>query len=175
MKWVKSTPQPSARVPLRCKWEQPSAIANEILVLAKQQQAEVGQDYEPFDPDWERWLAIERAGSLTAWTARTMGGVLVGYILWVRSRGLNCVSTVFAEARLIYLLPQWREGWTGYKFIRSAIEAMRLENVDLIRIETNALYENDRLGLIMKRLKFTRVGSVWRSEMKDASGGEMKR
>ncbi len=61
MKLDRLTPQHSGRVPLRCKWEQPSAIANEILVLAKQQQAEVGEDYEPFDPDWERWLAIERA------------------------------------------------------------------------------------------------------------------
>lgn len=159
-------PHDLSRVSLVCKWEQPSKIANEILVLAKQQQAEVGKDYEPFDPNWDAWLSYERAGSLTAWTARTMGGVLVGYILWVRSRGLNCASTIFAEARLIYLLPEWREGMTGYKFVKSAIEAMRLENVDLIRVETNALYANDRLGLILKRLKFTRVGSVWRSEMK---------
>ena len=140
-------------------------IANEILVLAKAQQAEVGEDYEPFDPHWDQWLVYERAGSLAVWTARTFSGVLVGYVLWLKTRGLNSVSTIFAEARLIYLLPEWREGMTGYKFVKSAIAAVSTQGVNLIRVETNALYENDRLGLLLKRLKFTRVGSVWRSPL----------
>src|SRR5215469_9823884 len=150
------------RLNLICRWERPSAIAHEILVLAKAQQAEVGEDYEPFDPNWDEWLRYERSGSLAVWTARTFNGVLVGYVLWLRTRGLNSASTVFAEARLIYLLPEWREGLTGYKMLKSAIEAVKTQGVDLIRVETNALYENDRLSLLLKRLRFTRVGSVWR-------------
>ena len=155
------------RPKLACRWEQPSAIAHEILVLARAQQAEIGEGYEPFDPNWEAWLSYERAGSLAVWTARTMGGVLVGYVLWMKTRGLNCASTVFAEARVIYLLPEWRDGMTGYKLLRSAIEAVRTQGVDLIRVETNAFYENDRIGILLKRLRLTRVGSVWRSALKE--------
>lgn len=131
--------------------------------LVGRQQAEVGGNYEPFSPDWDAYLAYERAGSAIVWTARTIEKqVLVGYVLWITMRGLHSVETTFANADLVYLVPEWREGRTGYNFLKSAVQAITLRGrPDIIRIETNDLYEDGRMGVLLERLKFKRIGSVY--------------
>ena len=160
-------PPPSGQEPLRvrlkCRWEPFSKVADEARSLFTRQQAEIGEDYEPLDPDWDFYYAYERAGSCAVWTARTMEGVLAGYVVWITSRGRHAVETIFAEADLLYLAPEWREGLTGYKFLKSAIAAIRKEGPDIIRVETNDLFEDGRVGVLLKRLGFRRVGTVWRS------------
>jgi len=157
------SPSPSGHARLKVGWESLSAIANEMRFLAVRQQAEVGEDFEPFSPDWDTYFAYARAGSAAAWTARTIDSkVLVGYIIWLTTRGLHCVETTFANADLVYLAPEWREGLTGYKLLKSGIAAVR-PRVDIVRVETNDLYENGRMGVLLKRLGFRRIGSVWQS------------
>jgi hypothetical protein len=157
------TPPRSGLGRLRCRWEPVSSVAREIEGLTRRQQAEVGEDYEPYDPDWEVYFAHERSGSCAVWTARTFTGTLVGYIVWLTTRGLHCANTIFAEADLIYLAPEWRDGLTGYKFVKTGIAAVKKQGVDVVRIETNDLYEHGRMGVLLKRLGFRRIGSVWRS------------
>ena len=150
--------------PLVCKWESPSAIAHELRWLTARQQAEVGEDYESYDPDWGLYLAREQAGLCTVWTARTMSGVLVGYILWLLSKGRHCSTTGFAEADLFYLAPEWREGMTGWKFLKTGLAAVKkLPGVDIVRMETNVLYKDGRAGSILKRLGMRKVGEVYRT------------
>jgi hypothetical protein len=160
VKLVRETPQ-SDHARLKVGWERFSAIAPELRVLSARQQAEVGVDYEPYDPDWDRYFALDRAGSCAVWTARSLTGVLAGYIIWLTTRGLHNVSTTFAVADLLYLAPEWREGLTGYKLLKTGIAAAQATNPDLIRVETNDLYEHGRVGVLLKRLKFRRIGSVW--------------
>ena len=155
--------RPSGRVQLSCQWERFSVISAEIRPMMERQQAEVGKDYEPYDPDWDRYFAFDRAGSLRIWTARTIEGFLVGYVFWLLLRSLHASSTRFATADLIYLAPEWREGLLGYRFLRSAISAVSELKPDIIRVETNDLYEDGRLGLLLRRLKFRRIGSVYQT------------
>jgi hypothetical protein len=160
MESVKSSPQPSGRARLKVGWEKLSGIAHEMRYLAGRQQAEVGENYLPYAPDWDTYLAYERAGSCVAWTARTIESrVLVGYVIWITTRGLHSVETIFASADLVYLAPEWREGLTGYKLLKSAIAAIQ-PNVNIVKIETNDLYEDGRMGVLLKRLGFRRIGSV---------------
>ena len=102
-------------------------------------------------------------GLCIAWTARPIGGKsLVGYVIWIVGPGLHCLDTIIAEAKLFYLAPEWRDGLTGYKFLKSAIEAIRLErNPNIIRMETNDLYEGGRVGALIRRLGGKQVGSVF--------------
>lgn len=121
----------------------------------------MGENYEPFNPDFDAYLAYERAGSCAVWTARTIdSNVLAGYIVWTTTRGLHSVDTIFANANLVYLAPEWREGLTGYKLLKSGIAAVA-PRVNIIKIETNDLYEGGRMGVLLKRLGFRRVGSVY--------------
>lgn len=184
VKSEKSPPQPSGRAQLKVGWEKFSDIASELRYLVLRQQAEVGENFEPFDPNWDAYFAREREGDLAAWTARTLDfeggdphkpeswahktqpparGVLVGYILWATFRGLHSGSTRFANADLVYLAPEWREGMTGYKLLKTGIAAIR-PLVDIVRVETNDLYEGGRMGVLLKRIGLRRLGSVYESE-----------
>lgn len=156
-------PQRSAPVRLKVGWERFSQVSNELQYLSSRQQAEVGKNFEPYDPDWDTYFAYDRAGSCAVWTARTIEGrALVGYIIWLTTRGLHCVSTIFASADLVYLAPEWREGMTGYKLLKSGVAAIT-PKVDIVKVETNDLYENGRMGVLLKRLGFRRIGSVYQA------------
>lgn len=164
VKSEKSPPRPSGRAQLKVGWEKFSDIASELRYLVLRQQAEVGENFEPFDPNWSAYFAREREGDLAAWTARTIdSNVLIGYILWVTFRGLHSGSTRFANADLVYLAPEWREGMTGYKLLKTGIAAIR-PFVDIVRVETNDLYEGGRMGVLLKRIGLRRLGSVYESE-----------
>ena len=163
---MKSSPQPSGQGPpekvrLKVGWERLSDIAPEIRYLVSRQNAEVGEHYLPFAPDWDRYFAMERAGSFAIWTARTLEGkALVGYVVWILLRGLHSAETIFADADLVYLAPEWRDGLTGYKLLKSGIAAVK-PMANIIRVETNDLYEGGRMSVLLKRLNFERIGSVY--------------
>lgn len=161
MELPKSDPPPSDRVRLKVGWERFSDILPEIRHLVARQHEEVGRDYLPFAPDWDRYFALERAGSLSIWTARTLeSGVLVGYVVWIFLRGLHSVESIFADADLVYLAPDYRDGMTGYKLVKSAVAAVKPRS-NIVRVETNDLYEGGRMGVLLKRLGFQRIGSVY--------------
>ena len=164
MESPKPDPQPSGRVQLKVGWERLSDIAHEIQYLTRRQQSEVGETLGPYAPDYDTIFAYERAGSLLIWTARTIKSkTLVGYVVWITTRGLHSVETIFASANLVYLAPEWREGLTGYKLIKSAVAAIR-PRVNVVTVSTNDLYEDGRMGVLLKRLKFRRTGSVWQAK-----------
>lgn len=168
MELVKLDPPPSGRgqLKLRVGWESPSAVIREMAYLTSRQQAEVGVDYQPYAPNWEVYLSHERAGSCRVWTARPIDGkVLVGYVVWFFYRGMHNAETLFANADLVYLSPEWREGLLGYKLLKSSVDAVR-PAVNIIRVETNDLYEGGRMGLLLERLKFRRIGSVYQRVVK---------
>lgn len=162
MKVFPNSSRLSGRAPLRCDWEPFSSLLRELPTLTARQQDEVGRGYEPYNPDWDRYLAHERAGSLWVWTARTMSGVLAGYVIWLLTRGLHNVTTKFATADLIYLAPEWRVGNTGYKLLKSAVNAIEAAaDPDLTNVEINVLYEDGRVGLLLERLGFRKIGVVY--------------
>lgn len=155
------TSPPSGRELLECRWERFQAVANELLTLSQLQQAEVGEGYQPYNPDWNRYFAMDRAGSCGVWTARASSGTLVGYVIWLTFRGLHCVDTIFASADLVYLSPEWRDGLRGFRFIKSAIDAVAKREPGIIHIETNFLYKQGRMGLLLTRLGFRKIGEVY--------------
>ena len=96
---LEKIPQPSAPARLSCSWERFPEVASELRYLSARQQAEIGDGYEPYDPDWDRYFAFDRAGSAMVWTARTLSGVLVGYVIWLttaQDSSAWCLSTLRA-------------------------------------------------------------------------------
>jgi hypothetical protein len=155
---AKLTPQ-SGRVQLRCDWERPSVCAKEVLSLAERWRAEIGS--EPFDPDWGRLFAMERASQCAVWTARTLTGPLVGYMVCTFTRGLF-INRQFARIQAGYLAPEWRP---GLRYIKSTLDAIKRLGDFTIEWETNDHFEPDadgrsRLALLLQRLGFEQVGTV---------------
>ena len=65
-----------------------------------------------------------------------------------------------ASADVVYLSPDYREGMTGYKLIKSGVAAIR-PKCNIVKVETNDLYEGGRMGVLLKRLGFERIGSIY--------------
>lgn len=150
-------PQLSGHEQLKCQWELASAIAQEVLSLSHRWAAEIGS--AAFDPDWDRIFALERLNSLRVWTARTAKGALAGYLVISLLRGLF-TNQKYARIEAGYLATEWREGFRGYRFIKSAIEAI---GDNPIEWETNSAFGGEAsLVKLLKRLGFRQVGTSMR-------------
>ena len=127
---------------------------------------EIGE--QPFDPDWDRLFAMERASQCAVWTARTTKlydplerGPLVGYMVCTFTRGLF-INRQFARIQAGYLAPEWRP---GLRYIKSTLDAIDRLGQFAIEWETNDHFEPDadgrsRLALLLQRLGFEQVGTV---------------
>lgn len=156
--------QPSAQETLRCDWERPSAVAREVDQLSKRWAIELGQ--RPFEPDWERIFALDRANGALVWTARTAHGTLTGYLFVTFNRAMF-TNANFARIEAGYLAPEWRSGPVGLRYIKSAVQAIKRLNGFSIEWETNDAFEPDahgrsRLATLLERLNFEQVGTCMR-------------
>lgn len=156
---------PLGRDQLKYQWEPFSSIARELFPLLKEQQEEVGRNYQDFDPDWNRYFEYERAGILHIWTVRNDYNTLVGYFVCLIVHGLHAASTKHCYADLFWLAPEWRNGLNGLRFLCSVVKASRGLGVQVLRWETNDTFEPDasgrsRVARVLERIGFTQVGSV---------------
>lgn len=157
-------PQRLAPAALECGWERPSDTAREITTLANRFAAEL--DQPPYEPDWARIFALERAQSAIIWAGRTARGTLVAYLGVTFNRGLF-TGQPYSRIEAGYLLPEWRGGALGSRFIREGVAALRALNSNPIEWETNDAFAPDangrsRLATLLKRLGFEQVGTCMR-------------
>ena len=155
--------QPLDQDRLSCAWERPSAIAHEVTPLTNRWAAELG--VARFEPDWDRVFALERAGTLAVWSARTLDRVLVGYAVCNWTRGL-WLNQSFCRIDPFYLTPEWR-GPIGVRYVKSLIVAIgRLTPGCTVEWETNDDFQPDehgrsRLAKLLERLNFRQVGTTF--------------
>lgn len=157
-------PQPLGRDALRCDWERPAAVAREVDSLSKRWAAELGQP--PFESDWQRIFALDRAQAALVWTARSLNGTLAGYLFVTFNRALFTGKN-YSRIEAGYLAPEWRSGLVGVRYIRSAIDALKRLNGNPIEWETNDAFEPDangrsRLARLLERLGFEQIGTCMR-------------
>ncbi|SFF76710.1 hypothetical protein [Methylobacterium sp. yr596] len=103
------------------------AVASEILPLWHRHYEEGAEDREavPFDPDWERYGALNDLGRLIVITARTEADEMVGYLMAILDHHLHSRTTLFASVDLYWLAPEHRGGRTALRFLRFAEGAFR--------------------------------------------------
>jgi hypothetical protein len=158
-----STPQPLDQDRLSCSWERPSAIAREVTPLTNRWADELG--VARFEPDWDRVFALERAGALAVWTARTLDRTLVGYAVCSWTRGF-WTNQSFCRIDPFYLTPEWR-GPHGWRYMKSLVAAIaRLTPGCELEWETNDAFQPDehgrsRLAKLLERLSFRQVGTTF--------------
>lgn len=78
------------------------------------------KDLLPLKMDVQRWIRYERAGQVTAFSARE-DGRLVGYALYLTTPSLNYAGTIAAYCHAIYIDPAELAGLAAIQF-RNFIE-----------------------------------------------------
>ncbi len=130
-------------------WESFAAGCVEALPLMRKHHAEVYdfKDTCPFDPLWEEYFNLERAGMLHILAVRH-GGVLVGYMGLILGPMLHSRHCIRARGDSYYLDPLFRRGRTG---LRMFIEAeIRMKKLGAMRIEFVPKKTLDSYELLVK-------------------------
>jgi hypothetical protein len=140
-----------------------SKMIHEAMPLLKKHHKEIAlyQDKVPFSPDWDIYFARERSNGLIIVTARS-NGVLVGYMGQIVGPGLHFNKTLWSFNDLIWLDPNYREGWIGIKLITEMEKVLRKLGVQVFEVNPKVHFEKDRGGMqkILDRLGFDFVSTI---------------
>lgn len=91
------------------------------LLLDHYREVEWRQDKIPFNPDYDSYRALEKAGALEIYTARD-DGALVGYAIFVVSSNLH-YRVVQAQNDLFYVKPSHRGIMISQHLLRDFAES----------------------------------------------------
>ncbi len=109
------------------------------------------------EPDWERYVEIEKAGALHIRTLRD-NDHLVGYCISVIHHHLHKCDQVWAYNDNIYLDPKYREGLVGYNLLKGAIHDIKSGGVSGMLLNMRLQYP---FRSLLKRLGFNQSEEVW--------------
>jgi GNAT superfamily N-acetyltransferase len=96
------------------------------------------------NPNWKEYARLDANGVLRAFTARK-DGQLVGYCVLTVSQSIHYSDHVFANNDVTFVLPEHREGATGYKLLKVAEEHCKDNGISLLNINTKVHIPFDNL------------------------------
>ena len=100
------------------------------------------------NPDWKEYARLDAAGILRIFTAR-QEGKLVGYCVLLVSQSIHYKDHKFASNDVVFVLPEYRSGATGYKLIKYAEDHSKADDVSLMMINTKVHIPFDSLMIGM--------------------------
>jgi|TARA_R110000744_G_scaffold239681_1_gene357071 GNAT superfamily N-acetyltransferase len=96
------------------------------------------------NPNWKEYARLDANGVLRAFTARK-DGQLVGYCVLTVSQSIHYSDHVFANNDVTFVLPEHREGATGYKLLKFAEDHCKDNGISLLNINTKVHIPFDNL------------------------------
>ena len=101
-------------------------LVEEIKPLLERHYQEVAlhKEHIPLAPDWTRYKKIADANALCIVGARD-NGRLVGYCVFYISPMMHYMTTLAANNDVIYLAPEYRNGFAGIRLIKTAEAALK--------------------------------------------------
>ncbi len=84
------------------------------------------------NPDWDKYLALEKSGRLHLVKARAWNDALVGYSAHMVYKHLHYKHVTVAEDDVFYLTPTMRGRGIGQKMREFAVETLRARGVRLV-------------------------------------------
>ena len=100
------------------------------------------------NPDWERYAELDASNVLRIFTARK-DGKLVGYCVVLVSTSLHYKDHKFAINDVVFVLPEYRSGATGYHLIKTVEDHCLEDGVSLLNINTKVHVPFDNLMIGM--------------------------
>lgn len=108
-------------------------VAPEIADLAPEHFDEVS-DYVHvgLDVDWDRFAELDAGGFIKVLSVRD-DGKLVGYVIFLVSKGLHYKNTLIALDDAFFLARPYRKAWNGIRMFQCAEKMLRFHGVQLVR------------------------------------------
>lgn len=111
-------------------------------------------------PDWDRYIMLDRTGYLKMLTVRHEG-TLVGYHIVVIMGHLHYADSLTAFPDIYYLLPEYRGGWAGVKLFTEMMNILRALGVQkmytMSKVHRSANGRELNTAKMLKRLGFKHV------------------
>jgi len=133
--------------------EQYSDVIDEIWPMLEAHYVEIATDkaIKPFDPDLDRYKAMEVLGALRIFTARDslqgsvklLGhdrGKLVGYFISFVMPGLHYQQTMMAINDIMYVNPTHRSSTVAYRLMKAAALDLKNLGADVLTIHMKTDY-----------------------------------
>ncbi len=138
-------------------WERFNAIAHELPPLFVQHRRELWLYPDvPLDPDWDKYYALDIAGTLRVLTVRA-NGALVGYLFGLFGPHLHSAHTLHSGVDMFWLDPVYRQGWTGFKLFKEFLRASKECGVVVANVHVRTGFADGRVGKLLVRLGFTPI------------------
>jgi GNAT superfamily N-acetyltransferase len=107
-------------------------IIEEIGPLMREHWGEVGFYRDiPIDPDFDKYRYADRAGTLRIFTARS-GTELAGYAIYFVGAAIHYRTVKVATQSTLFVMPEYRRGSLGIKFIRHTESELKAEGCQII-------------------------------------------
>lgn len=122
----------------------------------------------PFDPDFERYFALERAGCLVVFTARNRGE-LVGYSIWTLSPHAFHASMLAATNETFWLEPEFRQWTTGMELFAYSEQELAKLGASLLFAYGQIEFEKQHGGVtgkLLSRLGFKPMDQLYIKDLR---------
>lgn len=139
-----------------------------MRLLYDEHWAEVALDKDAIklDPDYEKYLALADHGLIHCVTARLEDGSLIGYYLAIVYAHLHYRTSITAFTDIFYLAKERRDGWTGYRLLKTARDTLKARGVQRIVLP---MKNHINFESILTRLGFKWIERVYTMTFKDQS------
>lgn len=136
------------------------------LIHLDWEEIEIEHEKVPLDVRWPEYRRLEKVGVLRPFYAWDKDR-LVGYSVFFLNEPLHHGLTKWAINDLIYLLPEYRRGWSGVRLIRQSEAALRELGAKVISYQVKtkgdlgSKHRRGTVGDLLARLGYTRVEEAW--------------
>ena len=128
------------------------------LIYRHWREIALNQDAIKLDPDWEKYLALERAGCLFVATVRD-GGALQGYWISFVYPHLHYKNSLQSFYDVYYVDPAHRGGRTALRFFRFVEAELKARGVQ--KLHTMVKLHRNRASRLWEKLGYTAVEVVY--------------
>ena len=133
---------------------QAHTLIDELKPVIATHHAEIAEDDEPLNIDWELYETASKAGMAVAVTARD-GDKLVGYIIFTVSRNLRHMHLIEATSSGWYIEPEYR-GRLGSEIIKKAGEFLKAAGVHKTKFILGG-----KASLLLQRHGYKTIHQIW--------------
>lgn len=135
------------------------SMIEDLIPLLKDHHAEVcHEDDAPLNPDYASYKHMMDTGILKVFTARNHDGALCGYAFYYVNPSVQSKDVLRAHQDLIYLIPIFRGGGIGFRFLEYCDE--QLKNMGVKVVLQNITHKVDFSRTLM-RLGYKPIETVY--------------